>query len=114
MKRRLPLILVGVLGIWLWQGGGGLVSVEHTLVWKVPAPSATVRKVEAQLWEGEALVVRFEVMTPTGALLDPERRLTLARGTYRSALLVWREGVEAPQVHRSAVEVGAEPVVVIR
>ena len=42
MKRRLPFLIVGLIGIWLWQGGLGLVPLEHTFVWKVPAPSATV------------------------------------------------------------------------
>ena len=88
--------------------------MEHTVVWKVPGPSATVRRVEAQLWDGDALVAKIELMTPTGALLDPERKLTLANGTYRSELLVWREGAPEPEVRKAQVPIDAEAVVVIR
>lgn len=114
MKKRWPLILIGVVGIFLWQGTGGLVAVEHTIVWKVPSPSATVRKVEAQLWQGDDLLTRFEIETPNGVTLDPERKLTLPRGAYRSELLVWREGATEPEVKRSAVDVGADAVIVVR
>ena len=112
--KRLPLIVLGLFGIWLWQGGGGLVSTEHTLVWKVPGAYASVRKVEVQLWDGDELLTRLELDTPNGLTMDPERRLTLRRGRYRSELLVWREGVPAPQATRVEVEVGPESTVVIR
>ena len=112
--KRLPLILLGLLGIWMWQGGGGLVSTEHTLVWKIPGAYASVRKVEAQLWDADELLLRFELETPTGLNLDPERKVVLKRGRYRSELLVWREGSREPQTRRTQVEVGAEPTIVIR
>jgi hypothetical protein len=112
--KRLPLIVIGLFGIWLWQGGAGIVSVEHTVVWKVPGAYASVRKVEAQLWQGEDLLTRVELETPAGLTADPERRLTLKNGRYRSELLVWREGAAAVEVKRTDVEVGSEPVIVIR
>lgn len=112
--KRLPLIVLGLFGFWLWQGGGGIVSTEHTLVWKVAGAYASVRKVEAQLWDGEELLTRLELETPNGLNLDPERRLTLKRGSYRSELLVWREGSANPEIRRVEVSVGSEPTVVIR
>lgn len=112
--KRLPLILIGVLGIWLWQGGGGLVSVERTLVWKIPGAYASVRKVEAQLWQGDELLTRFELETPAGLTLDPERKLTLKRGRYRSELLVWREGETAPEIRRVEIEIDEAPTILIR
>ena len=112
--KRLPLIALGFLGIWLWQGGGGLVSTEHTLVWKIPGAYGSVRKVEVQLWEADALLTRFELETPDGLTLDPERALTLRRGHYRSELFVWREGSTTPETKRVDVEVGSEPAIVIR
>lgn len=112
--KRLPLIALGLVGIWFWQGGGGVVSTEHTIVWKVPGAYATVKKVEAQLWEGDELVTRFELETPAGLSMDPERALTLKRGKYRSELLVWRDGSNGPEIRRTWVEVGGEKVVVVR
>ena len=112
--KRLPLIVLGLFGIWLWQGGAGVVSTEHTLVWKIPGAYASVRRVEVQLWDGEELLTRFELQTPTGLNADPERRLTLKRGRYRSELLVWREGASVPETARVDVEIDAEPTVVIR
>ncbi len=112
--KRLPLIALGLFGIWMWQGGGGLVSTERTLVWKVPGAYATVRKVEVQLWNESDLLTRFELDTPSGLSLDPERRFTLKRGRYRSELLVWRDGSSSPQIKRAEVEVGSESTIVIR
>ena len=112
--KRLPLIGVGVLGIWLWRGGGGVVSTERTLVWKVPGAYATVRRLEVQLWSADELLTRFELQTPTGLTLDLERQFTLKRGSYRSELLVWREGAAAPEIRRVQVEVGSEPTIIIR
>lgn len=112
--KRLPLLLLGLFGIWLWQGGAGIVPTERTLVWKVPGAYATVRKVEAQLWQGDELLTRFELETPTGLMLDPDRRLPLRPGHYRSELLVWREGAAGPEIIRLEVDVGREPTVVIR
>jgi hypothetical protein len=112
--KRLPFIVVGVLGIWLWQGGGGFVAVEHSLVWKVPGAYGSVRRVEFQLWDGEQLLIRGEQETPRGLNLDPERKLSIKRGSYRSELLVWREGRSDPEVQRSTVQVGSETVTVIR
>ncbi len=112
--KRFPLIVLGVFGIWLWQGGAGVVSTEHTLVWKIPGAYGSVRRVEVQLWEGDELLTRFELQTPQGLSLDPQRQLTLKRGPYRSELLVWREGSPSPEVKRATVEVGSDPTVVIR
>jgi hypothetical protein len=112
--KRLPLVILGLFGIWLWQGGAGIVATERTLVWKVPGRYADVRKVEAQLWQGDELLTRFELDTPRGLTLDPDRRLPLKPGHYRSELLVWREGASAPEIIRLEVDVGKEPTVVIR
>ena len=112
--KRLPLILLGLAGIWLWQGGGGLVSTEHHVVWKVPGAYASVRRVEAELWEKEELLARIEIDAPAGLTLDPEKTLTLRRGMYRSELRVWRQGASQPEVRKVDFEVGPEPAVVIR
>lgn len=112
--RRLPLLLVVGLGLWLWQGGAGVVAVPHTLIWKVPGSYGSIRKVDLQLWDGAHLLVRAELLTPNGLTLDPERTLTLPRGRYRSELLVWREGVDQPEVSRVPVEIDSELTTVIR
>jgi hypothetical protein len=112
--KRLPLFAVALLGLWLWQGGGGLVPVERTLIWKLPGAYATVRRLELQLWDAERLLMRIEQETPRGLGLDPERKLVLERGSYRSEAVIWREGAVGPEVQRVRVEVGTEPVVVIQ
>ncbi len=112
--RRLPLLAVVALGLWLWQGGAGVVPVQHTLIWKVPGSYASIRKVETQLWDGDHLLVRAELQTPKGLTLDPERTLTIARGRYRSELLVWREGSNQPEVSRVPVEIDSDVTVTIR
>lgn len=112
--KRLPLIAVGVLGIFLWQGTGGLVATEHHVVWKVPGAYATVRKVELELWDADELLTRIELEAPSGLTADPEKTLTLKRGKYRSRMKVWRAGAAEPELIARDVEVDAEPTVVVR
>lgn len=111
--KRLPFIVVGVLGIWLWQGGGDLVPVERQVVWKVPGAYASVRRVQAELWRGEELLTRIEIEAPQGLTLDPQKALPLKQGRYRSQLRVWRQGAPEPELESRNVEVGEAATVVI-
>ena len=110
--KRLPFLVVGLLGVWLWQGGGNLVSVERQVVWKVPGSYSSVRRVQAELWSQGELLTRIEIEAPEGLGLDPEKALPLRRGRYQSRLRVWRAGAE-PELASRDVEVGEASAVVI-
>jgi hypothetical protein len=114
LLRRLPILGVVAVGLWLWQGGAGFVAVPHDLIWKIPGSYGSIRRLEVQLWDGERLLTRTELQTPQGLTMDPQKTLTLPRGTYRSEVLIWREGAQQPEVSRFNVEVGSETTVLIR
>jgi hypothetical protein len=114
--RRLgPLVLVGLvaLGAFFWRGGLGLLPVERTLVWKVRGEFGSIRRVELQLYDGEKLLKREELQTPSGLTLEPTQKLLLGRGTYTARVLVWREKAAEPEASAVELEVGDAEVVTI-
>ena len=59
---RLPFLLVAAVGIFFWQGGLGLFPAERELIWRVPGPYSTVRKVEVQVYDGDELLKREDAL----------------------------------------------------
>jgi hypothetical protein len=114
--RRLgPLVLVGLvaLGAFFWRGGLGLLPVERTLVWKVRGDFGSIRRVELQLYDGEKLLKREDLKTPSGLTLEPTQKLMLGRGKYNARLLVWREKAAEPEASAVELEVGDADVVTV-
>lgn len=105
MKKRLPLVLVALAGVFLWRGGFGLLPVERTITWKLWGDFATIRRVEVQLYDGEELLKREQHELPSGAGFEPTSRLSLRKGDYRGLVMVWRVDAGAPEVHEEKVPV---------
>ena len=100
----LLLVLAG-LGAFLWKGGFGLLPTERLLAWKVRGDFATIRRLELQLYDGETLIKREELKTPTGLSLEPTQKLVLGKGRYTARMLVWREKAAEPESTSSEVVV---------
>jgi hypothetical protein len=86
VKKRLPLVVVAVLGVFLWRGGLGLLPVERTIVWTVPAG---VEHADLQLYDGDTLLARQELKDPR---VEPVMKLSLRKGTYRGLVLLTVDG----------------------
>lgn len=88
--RRLPVLLVVLLGAFLWRGGFGLLPFERTVVFRLPASYAQVRELELQLWEDGELLKREVRTVANGLTAEPQMKLTLGRGAHR-AVVTWKE-----------------------
>ena len=114
MAGRLLLLGLAAGGFLLWKGAFGVVATEREVAWRVPGAFATIRKLELQLYQGEQLLSRHELLTPAGLAADPTQRLLLAEGDYQARMLVWREGEPAPAATQARVHVGESPAVVVQ
>ena len=114
MKKRLPLLLVLLAGVFLWRGGFGLLPIEREITWRLWGDFASIRRVEVQLYDGEELLKREQLELPNGAGFEPTSRVPLKKGTYRGLVMVWRADGGAPEVHDERVQIDASsPVVTV-
>lgn len=86
MKKRLPLVVVAIAGIFLWRGGFGLLPVERTIVWSIPRG---VEHADLQLYDGDELLARQVLKAPS---VDGVMKLSLRKGAYRGLMLLTRDG----------------------
>ena len=105
MKKRLPLVLLAIAGVFLWRGGFGLLPVERTLTWKLWGDFATIRRVELQLYQGDALLKREQLELPGGLTFEPTSKLTLRQGDYRGLLMLWRADAGSPEVREEKIAI---------
>ncbi len=105
MKKRLPLVLVALAGVFLWRGGFGLLPVERELTWKLWGDFGTIRRVELQLYQGDELLQRTQLELPSGAGFEPTTKVTLRKGAYRGLVMLYRADAGAPEVHEHQVHV---------
>lgn len=113
MKKRLPFFIMLALGFVLWRGGFGFLATERTLTWRLPLPYGDVRKLELQVWDGETLVQRQELSTPTGLTTEPSTKLPLTRGPHKAMASAWLKDGGMPLSFQKAFDPGAEGVVVL-
>lgn len=89
MKKRLPLLIVLGGGLLLWKTGAfGFFPTERTLIWRLPVSYGDVRRLELQVWEGDALVKREEQTYAAGLTFEPTFKVPLASGTHRAIATV--------------------------
>ncbi len=105
MKKRLPIILAALAGLYLWRGGLGLFPVEREITWHLWGDFATIRQVDVQLYDGEQLLKRQRLTTPNGATAEPSSKLQLKRGDYRSLVMLWRADAGSPEIREQALHV---------
>lgn len=113
LKQRAPLVLVALVGFFLWKGGLGLLPTERLVIWKLPVRAAALRQADLQLWKGEALLKRVELELPNGLSDDPAWKLLLRPGRYPVKAFLRSEG-ESPRALEQELIVGDEEQVVVR
>ena len=90
LLRRLPLLLVAVIGIWLWKTS---VGSERELIWQVPASVGAVERVEIQLRDPEGELVKREAWFLEGKRPgELTQKLKLPSGEYQAQIFVTRAG----------------------
>ena len=113
LGRLFPIALIGV-GLFFWKGGLGSFATDRELIWRVPGPYSTVRKVEVQIYDGDELLKREEWMLPGGLTVDPTDKVRLKEGTYVTHLLVWREGKAEAEGYRIPLSIKGEGPFVLK
>jgi hypothetical protein len=106
LLRRLPLLLVVGLGLWLWQSTD---VPERELVWRLEGPGwSEVRGVELQVKDAEGELLKREEHFFQGAPpASVSMKLELPAGTYQVWVFERREG-GAPRPRMESVTLGAE------
>jgi hypothetical protein len=89
VKKRLPFFVFLGIGLALWRGGFGFLATERTLTWRFPQAYADVRRLELQVWDGDGLIKRQELVTPGGVTSEPTSKITLARGPHNAVGTLW-------------------------
>jgi len=111
--KRLPLLLFVGLGIFLWRGGFGLLPVDRTVVFRLPAPYGQLRELELEIWEGKELLKQSQLLLPNGLTAEPQMTVPLSRGPHR-AVARWKvSGQDAPQVWTRDFDPGTAETVVL-
>jgi hypothetical protein len=95
LLRRLPLLLLLVLGLWWWKGSG--VS-ERELVWRLEGPGwSDIRALDVQVKDAEGeLVKRVTLTFPNGPPASLSVKAELAPGTYE--VWVFPRGQHGPSL----------------
>lgn len=88
--KRLPLLVLAALGVWLWQTTG---TPERELVWQLDGSGwAAVRALDFQVTAPDGKILKREERFFTGA---PPHEVTLKvelpEGTYRALIFVKEE-----------------------
>ena len=104
--RRLPIIAVAAIGVWLWQGG----AREREIFWQLPADRAGIERVKLVLKTADGQLVRSDEQFFEDGRPVPSEIVTQIRvpdGRYRAEVTVRRRGVGA-QVQTRDVRVEGE------
>lgn len=105
LRRRLPLLAVVALGLFLWNSD--LFVQRRVLVWRLPEPTERIARVEIQLYaEDGELVKREELSLPGGAPAEIQQELALKRGRYMGRVFLKDTAGQERQRTRS-LEIGS-------
>lgn len=111
MKKRLPLLVMGALGVLLWKTAFfGLAAEERLLIFRIPVAYGDVRTTDLQVWDGEELVQRRQSGSPTGLMANPELKVMVKHATYRAVATVSLSGQEKPRVFQREFEANGDVV----
>jgi hypothetical protein len=105
--KRAPLLLLLLGVLFVWQGGFGLWPVERSITWKLWGDYGSIRRVDIQVYEGDAVLSRAQLEYPNGVMMDPSTKVFLKQGQYAAKVFVWRAGAENPEVRSETVTVDA-------
>jgi len=106
LLRRVPVLLVAAVGIWLWRGGGGWVPTERTVSFRF-GPGAPPARVDVQLYdaEGHLLAQQERAVRPGEPLAELSLKVQARPGTLQARIFRWRAPGSAPEPVRLDVPV---------
>jgi hypothetical protein len=88
--RRLPLLIVGLIGIWFWRTS---VGTEHEVIYRMAPGFGAVDRVEIQLRDVEGKLVKREVwFFDDRRAGDVTQKLQLKSGDYQAQVFVSHDG----------------------
>jgi hypothetical protein len=101
LVRRLPLLLVALVGLLLWRSQGS----ERQLVYVMAQDRGQIERVEVQLLtEDGALLKREAWFFERGAPTELVQTLKLPEGPYRAEVFITLDGETSHQSHTLHVE----------
>ncbi|MBJ6762157.1 hypothetical protein JGU66_15395 [Myxococcaceae bacterium JPH2] len=111
MAKRLPVLLLAALGLWLWRSTS---IPERELVFELEGPGwASARALDIQVvGEDGHIEKREERFFPSGPPPRVEVQAALPEGTFRALLFVKREGQEARLRVEDTLSVGEDARIV--
>lgn len=89
--KRLPLLVLAGVGMWLWQVTG---TLERELVWRLDGSAwSAVRALDFQVMDADGkLLKREERFFAKGAPPEVTLKASLPEGSYRALIFVTEEG----------------------
>jgi hypothetical protein len=114
LARRLPVLLLVALGLWLWQVTG---TPTRELVWQFDGYGwGDVRAIDFQVLDPEGKILEREerMFGPTGPPAELTLKWELPPGTYRTLLFVKLQGREPRTQLVETLTVGDEEYIVRR
>ncbi|GHG95674.1 hypothetical protein [Comamonas sp. JC664] len=111
LAKRLPLLLLVGLGLYLWQVTG---TPERDVAFQLAGPGwASVRAVDLQISDAEGkLLKREERFFPSGPPPELAYKVDLPEGTWDAELFVKREGSDARVRLETPLVVGEDRFIV--
>lgn len=108
LVRRLPLLIVGILGIWMWRSS---VGSEREVIYRLAPGFGEADRVEIQLRDDEGNLVKREVWffddQPAG---DLTQKLQLRSGEYQAQVFVSNDG--STQTVQVPLNIDADTIIV--
>ncbi len=113
LTKRLPLLLLAALGLYLWQVTG---TPERNIALQLEGPSwSSVRAVDFQISDPQGeLLKREERFFPSGPPPELTYKVDLPEGTWDAALFVKREGSDARVRLETPLVVGEDRYIVLQ
>ena len=116
LLRRFPVLVVAALGLWLWQGGGGLVPTGRTVSFRFAPGGAQPLRVEVQLYDASEHLLTGQTRTlrPGEALTELSLEVQSRPGALQARIFRWRTPAGPPEALWLEVPVqGNEAAVVV-
>ena len=108
--RRLPLLIVVAVGVWLWRAGA--FPQEREIVWQL-GPSASAHELEIQILDEQgALLAREQLFFHKSAPRDVIQKVRLADGAYRARLFIRRGPADREEQHTLSLRLQGPDTVV--
>jgi hypothetical protein len=110
MMKRLPLLVMAALGVWLWQTTG---TPERELVWQLDGSGwSAVRSLDFQVTAPDGMIVKREERFFAGAPPhEVSLKVALPEGTYRALIFVKEEGRPSRPPLVESLTIGSEEYV---